>query len=69
LKSGSCTGARGRAEFAELGWVRGAAAVVLVWARGVAAAGLGVALAEGAGSAVIGVDARALSVGALVGRA
>ena len=69
MKAGSCDGARGRAGFAELGWVREGTALGLGWVAGAAAALLPVALAEGAGGAVVGAAERALTVPALAGSA
>jgi hypothetical protein len=69
LKAGSCDGARGRAGFAEPGWVREAAALGLGWVVAAAVTVLPVALPEDAGSAVVGAAERALTVPALAGSA
>ena len=69
LKAGSCDGARGRAGFAEPGWVSEGAALGLGWVVAAAVALLSVALAEDAGSAVVGAAGRALTVPALAGSA
>jgi hypothetical protein len=69
LKAGSCDGARGRVGLAEPGGVWEGAWLGLGWVVGAAVALLLVALAEGAGIAVVDSAEGALTVPALAGSA